>query len=101
MDISEEQSPRQITHQSEWYHFTADPASKIRVWNKMLNDEDFMRHMYSMWRHWDEYTKEDVRRRTKALMKTMILRACGYVATDFKDFANPWHRGLTSDKRCL
>jgi len=101
MGLSEEQTPREIRLEHDWYSFTADPASKIRIWNQMLDEEEFMMHKYPLWRHWDEFTKEDVRRRTKALMKTMILRACGYVATDFEDSPNNFYRGPPTNRRCL
>lgn len=99
--MTEKLTPKPLIHDSEWYNFTSDPASKIRIWNQMLDDEEYMMHKCHMWRHYTDYDKEDIRRRSKALMRTMILRACGYVATDFKDSPNNFYRGPTSDKRCL
>jgi len=98
MGSSEKLTPRRISPESEWYNFTSDPTSKIQFWENELSKDRWFEKVYAtMWRHYDEYDREDIRRRTKALMKIMILRACGYVVSDFKDFENRFYRGIEAD----
>jgi len=87
-------SPPRITVISDWYrtyHSDAEMIERIKLWtDHIMKDDKFMLTIYQMWKGYDDEEKAELRHRTLLLMKIVILRAHGYVASDFKQFKNPF-----------
>lgn len=86
-------SPIRVQVHSDWYvtmETEKEMVKWIKHWEDKLGTDKFMELMYNMWKGFTKEEKEELRHRTTLLMKIVILRAHNYIASDFKQFKNPF-----------
>ena len=91
----EKPSPPRVNVHSDWYRTyenDKEMVERLKFWEGQINDDEekLMLTMYQMWKGYTEEEKAELRHRTILLMRIVILRAHGYVASDFKQFKNPF-----------
>lgn len=86
----------QVTIDNDWYNHNDSEngmINKIMRWDSIIDTDDFMEGRYGRnWRLLSDDGKEELRRRNKWHLRTIILRANDIVASDFEIFNNQFYR---------